>query len=250
MSAAETVETLPAHPRALLGTTSTASASGEVDASVTKTELGEYTEENPYHLVFAFVEFYEQDDAARTAVQDALNEYMIPKYHIEVEFLPLQYAEYQQTIQLMISGGDELDVIKKGELIEGMEANQFTNIENSQYRESIEEIVNSVMVTDQQGNITGYQTKDEWIKRYSMVQDVYKTNPNDNAQTEINKLFKGPERSGIIQMMGNYAAKSSYSIQIRDILTELSGKFWIKSDTHTLRTASMRCGLKSNLKIS
>ena len=34
------------------GTTSTASASGEVDASVTKTELGEYTEENPYHLVF------------------------------------------------------------------------------------------------------------------------------------------------------------------------------------------------------
>lgn len=74
------------------GTTSTASASGEADASVTKTELGEYTEENPYHLVFAFVEFYEQDDAARTAVQDALNEYMIPKYHIEVEFLPLQYA--------------------------------------------------------------------------------------------------------------------------------------------------------------
>ena len=66
---------------------------------------------NPYHLVFAFVEFYEQDDAARTAVQDALNEYMIPKYHIEVEFLPLQYAEYQQTIQLMISGGDELDVM-------------------------------------------------------------------------------------------------------------------------------------------
>ena len=47
------------------GTTSTASASGEADASVTKTELGEYTEENPYHLVFAFVEFYEQDDAAR-----------------------------------------------------------------------------------------------------------------------------------------------------------------------------------------
>ena len=129
--------------------------------------------------------------------------------------------------------GNELDVIKKGELIEGMEANQFTNIENSQYRESIEDLVDSVMITDQQGNVTGYQTKDDWIKKYSMVQDVYKTNPNDNVQTEINKLFKGPERSGVIQMIGNYAAKSSYSIQINDILTELSGKFWIKSDTHT-----------------
>lgn len=87
------------------------SASSAADDSVTKTDLGEYTEENPYHLVFSYIEFYQQDDAARTAVQDALNEYMIPKYHMEVEFLPLQYSEYTQKIQLMISGGDELDII-------------------------------------------------------------------------------------------------------------------------------------------
>ncbi|WP_395754087.1 XkdQ/YqbQ family protein [Megasphaera sp. UBA4352] len=129
--------------------------------------------------------------------------------------------------------GDELNVIKKGELIEGMEANQYINIENSQYKESIESMVNSVMITDQQGNVTGYQTKDEWIQKYSMVQDVYKKNPNDNTQEAINKLFHGPDRTGIIDMLGNYAAKSSYSIQIKDILTELCGKFWIKSDTHT-----------------
>lgn len=81
------------------------------DGSVTKTETGEYTEENPYHLVFSYVEFYEQDDDARAAVQDAINEKMIPEYHIEVELLPLQYADYQSTIQLMLSGGDELDII-------------------------------------------------------------------------------------------------------------------------------------------
>lgn len=132
-----------------------------------------------------------------------------------------------------IMRGDELDVIKKGELIEGLAADQYVNIENSQYKESIEDMVNSIMITDQQGNVTGYQTKDEWIQKYSMVQDVYKTNPNDNAQEAINKLFHGPDRSGILQMTGSYAAKSSYSIQIRDILTELCGKFWIKSDTHT-----------------
>ena len=132
-----------------------------------------------------------------------------------------------------IMRGDELDVIKKGELIEGLAADQYVNIENSQYKESIEDMVNSIMITDQQGNVTGYQTEDEWIQKYSMVQDVYKTNPNDNAQEAINKLFHGPDRSGILQMTGSYAAKSSYSIQIRDILTELCGKFWIKSDTHT-----------------
>ena len=81
------------------------------DAGTTVTSYGEYTEENPYHLVYSFVEFTSQDDAARQAVEDALNEYMIPNYHIEVEFLPLQAADYQTSVQLMISGGDELDII-------------------------------------------------------------------------------------------------------------------------------------------
>lgn len=94
------------------GTSPTSAPAGDNgDSSVTKTAIGEYTEENPYHLVFSYVEFYEQDDAARKAVQDAMNAKMIPEYHIEVELLPLQYADYQSTIQLMLSGGDALDII-------------------------------------------------------------------------------------------------------------------------------------------
>ena len=93
---------------ATLGGTVTVHAEEE---NTTVTEYGEYTEEDPYHLVFSYIEFYPQDSAARQAVQDALNEYMIPKYHIEVELLPLEYAEYQTQIQLMISGGDALDVL-------------------------------------------------------------------------------------------------------------------------------------------
>lgn len=81
------------------------------EEATTVTEYGEYSEEDPYHLVFSYIELYPQDDAARAAVQDAMNAYTIPNYHIEVEFLPLEFAEYKTQIQLMISGGDELDVI-------------------------------------------------------------------------------------------------------------------------------------------
>ncbi len=91
------------------GTESASTGSG--NSSVTTTSNGEYTEEKPYHLVFAYIEFYEQDDNARAAVQDAINEKMIPEYHIEVELLPIEYAEYQTAIQLMLSGSDELDVM-------------------------------------------------------------------------------------------------------------------------------------------
>lgn len=81
------------------------------DAAETVTQYGTYTEDNPYELTFAFIEFYAQDAGERQAVEDALNEYLVPTYHIHVNFLPLEFANYQSTIQLMISGGDELDVI-------------------------------------------------------------------------------------------------------------------------------------------
>ncbi|MCD8231153.1 MAG: ABC transporter substrate-binding protein [Clostridiales bacterium] len=83
----------------------------ESEEGVTTTSYGEYTEEDPYHLVFSYIEFYTQDESAREAVEEAINEYMIPNYHIEVELLPLEYAEYATTVQLMMSGGDELDVV-------------------------------------------------------------------------------------------------------------------------------------------
>ncbi|MDR1532405.1 MAG: ABC transporter substrate-binding protein [Clostridiales bacterium] len=72
---------------------------------------GKYSAENPYHLVFAFPEFYTQDDAARSAVEKAINDKMIPEYSIEVEFLPLQFSEWENKVQLMFTGSDELDVI-------------------------------------------------------------------------------------------------------------------------------------------
>ena len=86
------------------------SAGAVSDGESTTTAVGTYTADDPYHLVFSFVEFYEQDENARAAVQDALNAYTIPEYHIEVEFLPLSFADYQTTTQLMLSGGDKLDV--------------------------------------------------------------------------------------------------------------------------------------------
>ena len=94
------------------GSSSGASTTGAVSADgVTTTSYGEYTSDNPYHLVFEYIEFYDQDDAATTAVQDAMNDYLRENYQMEVEFLPVSFADYQTTTQLMLSGGDELDVI-------------------------------------------------------------------------------------------------------------------------------------------
>lgn len=82
----------------------------EQGGDTTVTAYGEYTAEKPYQLTFAYLEFYTQDDAARAAVEDAINAKTVPKLHIEVELLPLQPSDYQSKVQMMLSGGDKLDV--------------------------------------------------------------------------------------------------------------------------------------------
>ena len=130
-----------------------------------------------------------------------------------------------------VMNGDKLDVIEKGTLIEKYEANGYNNVLNGRYSESIEDMVNKIMVTDQNGNVTSYQSKDDQIKKYSMIQDVYKSSPNANAQQEIEAMFKGPDRSGVVECLGDYRIKAPYSIKVQEQL--FKGQFWIKSDSHT-----------------
>lgn len=126
---------------------------------------------------------------------------------------------------------DSLDVIEKGTLLD-FTASQYVNEENSTYKESIENMVNRVMITDEQGNFIGYQGNEDWMKKYSMIQSVYKKSPNRNTDEEVKAMLKGVERSGTIELLGDYTVKSSYSIKIDDLITNLTGKFYVKSDTH------------------
>lgn len=133
-----------------------------------------------------------------------------------------------------IMNGAKLDVIVKGSLIEGFIADSYVNMMNSVYSESIENIVNQIMIVDSEGNQKDFIRDDDDIKKYSMFQDVYKEDKNKDTQTEAKHLLKKPEREGTITVLGDYRVKSSYSITIKDSLqNKLSAQFWVKSDTHT-----------------
>ena len=93
-------------------------------------------------------------------------------------------------------------------------------------------MINKVMIVDDKGNLIRYESEDDQIQKYSMIQAVYKESKNKNTQEEVKDIFKGPERTGVIDCLGDYDALSSYSVEIKDVITQLSGQFWIKSDTH------------------
>ena len=130
----------------------------------------------------------------------------------------------------LIMRGDELDIIEKGELC-GFVADAASNMTDSIYEESIENLINSVMVVDEQGNGAEFINDDESISKYSMFIKVYKQQKDKDAQTEAKALLNKPERSGNITVLGDYRCISGYSLAVRD--ANFNGKFWIKSDNHT-----------------
>lgn len=130
-----------------------------------------------------------------------------------------------------VMNGTKLDVIEKGTLIEGYTADSAVNMEDSVYKESIENLIDQILVVDEEGNRIDYVRNEEHIKKYSMFQEVYKTDPNKDTQKEAKAMLKKPERSGYITALGDYRVKSSYSITVKDSLFQ--GQFWVRSDTHT-----------------
>lgn len=137
--------------------------------------------------------------------------------------------------QLLMDGA-KLNVIKKGEIIKDFVLDAAANMTESTYAESIENIINQVMVVDSEGNAEDYIRDDDDIKKHSMFQDVYKEDPNKDTQTEAKVLLKKPERMGTVVALGDYRVVSSYSVEVRDSLqNSQSAQFWVKSDTHTFR---------------
>ena len=134
-----------------------------------------------------------------------------------------------EVYQCMMNG-DELDVLKKGELC-GVTLNAMANMTGSIYRESITNLINAVQIVDEHGNSAEVISNAESIARYSMFMEVYKTQKDKDAQTEARAMLNIPEYSGTVVAIGDYRAKAGYSLIVKDTL--FSGQFWIKSDVHT-----------------
>ncbi len=127
---------------------------------------------------------------------------------------------------------NRLDVIEKGTLLD-FELDSAKNMTESIYKESIENLVNRVMVVDDAGNGGEVIGDDESISKYSMFQAIYRQQKDKDTATEAKALFKKPEREGQITALGDYNVIAGYSVTIKDTL--FTGQFWIKSDVHTFK---------------
>ena len=145
-------------------------------------------------------------------------------------------AQGNDTHYLPVCIDGKVNIIKKGERIEGYTATADTNVFSAEHSESIEDMVNRIKAVDENGGVCQTFTINDDVKRFGMIQKIYKMQPPKKNETVDNiagakaKLKRVQDESSL-RGLGYIQCITGYSIEVQE--EQLKGIFYIKSDMHT-----------------
>lgn len=141
----------------------------------------------------------------------------------------------------------KLNVETMGNLVCNIELTEEGNITTSNYRESLNNMVNKVRIYDGEGNQTGVVSKASDLK-YGIFQQVYTKEEGKDATTTAKSMFKGVEKTFTLQCTNCNDAITGAGAVVRDSSTGLNGIVWIDSDTHSWSNGVATMSLTVTLK--
>jgi hypothetical protein len=134
-----------------------------------------------------------------------------------------------------------LNVYEIGEKKVTKELHSSKDVISSTYTESIENIINRVLVSDEYGNISGKKENKELLK-YGIFQEIVQ------KADEAEKALKDIERTGSLECWGNAECITGNAVNLRQESTNMVGVFDISSDTHTWENGKYKMSLNLDYK--
>ncbi|KNF10054.1 hypothetical protein CLPU_1c02190 [Gottschalkia purinilytica] len=142
----------------------------------------------------------------------------------------------------------KLDVIEKGTIVAKKELDSREDIMSSQYSESIENMINQIVITDDKGNVINYSSNTEWIKNYGLLQEIYQKEDEKDPNIVAKNMLNDIEREASVEVLGYMDCIAGNAVKIRDSSTGLVGLFYIDNDTHTFENGQHTMSLGLNFK--
>ncbi len=103
---------------------------------------------------------------------------------------------------------------------------------NSTYNQSLDSMVNKIVVKDGNDNTKDVIT-DSGLLGYGIIQDEYTIEKGVDYKTAVKALMKGVANTGSVEGLGDYEAIAGRRIQVKEPITGIVGTFLITSDSHT-----------------
>lgn len=127
----------------------------------------------------------------------------------------------------------KLCVEKMGKVVCDIEITEDTNITSSNYKESLNKMVNKVRIYDGKGKQTGTVQNSSDIKKYGVFQKVYTKEEGKDPTTTAKSMFQSVDKTFTLNCVNYNGAVTGSGAIVRDSATGLSGLVWIDSDVHS-----------------
>jgi hypothetical protein len=142
--------------------------------------------------------------------------------------------------------GGRLAIVAAGEVVKSFELANGVNLLDSTYSETIENVVNKVIIIDDKGKRI-VQVTGEGLNTWGTFQDVYEKKEKKNATDEAKKLLHGLDREASVEALGDIRCISGKAITIKDP-SNFKGLFYIDGDSHRWENGNYTMSLTLNFK--
>ena len=149
---------------------------------------------------------------------------------------------------MLYSKGNKFYASEKGIIKLKLSFEEGKNILSSNFKESVSNMVNKVLIVDDNGNKISEVKNEDWHKAYGLFQDVYKQQEGKDSNTEAKAMLKDIEQTCSLTGFGDTTCITGYGVQVKDTHTGLVGLFYIDSDTHTWEGGNYTIDLELNFK--
>ena len=156
-------------------------------------------------------------------------------YEIILMAYKLQAAK-DNKVYSIVSENNKISVVEQGTLIPDFSLTSSTNIRQAKYSESIEEMINKVVLyetVDGESKPIGIKENSDDISKYGVFQRVQEQDKNNEAYLQVNNILKGIQESSDLTVDGDIRLMSGFSVPIKiKTLSKLNLTFLIETDRH------------------
>lgn len=147
---------------------------------------------------------------------------------------------------IMLKG--RLNIIEKGLIRIPYELSSDVNIMNTQLSESLDSMVNKVIIYDEAGNIVDSVSNQGWINAYGLLQSSIQLDKEKDNIALAQKELKDMERKVQVQALGIIQAITGHAVMLKSTHTKAVGLFYIDTDTHSWKNGSYEMTLTLNFE--
>lgn len=166
-------------------------------------------------------------------------------YEIILNAYTIQHRKNKK-IYSIVSNDKAIDIVEQGTHADVL-LTSADNISTSSYEESIENMINQIViykVENEKQQILNKVENSEDKKKFGLFQQVMQYEKDVDNIANAKDMLKSVEKSAKLQCLGNVLIQAGYNIGIQEPHSGLVGDFLVKSDAHVFEGETYFCNIE------